>query len=259
MEEDYEHTLLIKKECFIYRIPPRPNAAGYKAQDWDPSTYIWSGRLVIVARGDFITIRFEDTNSGEIFAQCPVDSTSVEPVIDSSRYFVIKIKDGERHAFVGMGFTDRSDAFDFNAALQDHQNYVKNKKDIEIARKNYDTQPKKDYSLKQGMTIHIPLKSTSNVSPKPPTSNAPVFTSASGGGFLISPPPPSRGVRSVQQQPQSQQQNFFSSPSQQQQQTQQTQQQQSQDPFAQFYSSPQPQQPQQTQQQSSPFNNNSWF
>jgi len=255
MEEDYEQTLLIKKECFIYRIPPRPNAAGYKAQDWDPSTYIWSGRLVIVARGDLVTIRFEDPNNGEIFAQCPVDSTSVEPVIDSSRYFVIKIKDGERHAFVGMGFTDRSDAFDFNATLQDHQNYVKNKKDIEIARKNYDNQPKKDYSLKQGLTISIPLKSNSNASPKPPTSNAPVFTSSSGGGFLISPPPPSRGVRSVQSQPQQQQQNnFFSSPSQpQQQQNQQPQQQnQQQDPFAQFYSSPsQPQQ--QNQQQSSPF------
>ena len=34
--------------------------------------------------------------SGDLFAQCPVDSypgIAVEPVMDSSRYFVIRIKD----------------------------------------------------------------------------------------------------------------------------------------------------------------------
>ncbi|GAM19083.1 hypothetical protein SAMD00019534_022580 [Acytostelium subglobosum LB1] len=226
-DEEYEQTLLIKKECFIYRIPPRPGAAGYKAQDWDPSTYIWSGRLVIIAKGDHCTIKFEDPTSGEIFAQCPVEPNSVEPVIDSSRYFVIKIKDQNRHAVVGMGFTDRSDAFDFNATLQDHQNYVRNKKQSEIAKQNYDNTPKQDYSLKSGQTIHIPFKSTSA------TTNLPKVTGSmqptSGGGFLLSPPPPSNS-RSVarptggavpQQQQQHQQQFQFSFDGQEQQQQQQ--------------------------------------
>ncbi|EGC34656.1 hypothetical protein DICPUDRAFT_48138 [Dictyostelium purpureum] len=222
MEEDHEQTLLIKKECFIYRIPPRPSAQGYKAQDWDPSTYIWSGRLVIVARGDLCVIRFEDPNSGEIFAQCPVDSTAVEPVVDSSRYFVIKIKDGERHAFVGMGFTDRSDAFDFSATLQDHQNYVKNKKDIEVQKKKYENEPKKDYSLKTGQTIHIPFKAPVKNAPQQQQNKIAVVTGA-GGGFLLSPPPPagSKGVRPIVQQSGSQQNDFFSSPQQQQPQQQQ--------------------------------------
>lgn len=92
---------------------------------------------------------------GELFAQAPVDhypGIIVEAVTDSSRYFVIRIEDGNgnrqylcccvfsadvltahacpsrvmclmisgRHAFIGIGFADRGDSFDFNVALQDH-------------------------------------------------------------------------------------------------------------------------------------------
>lgn len=46
--------------------------------------------------------------AGDLFAECPVPTdkplqTAVEPVIDSSRYFVLRIVDREsgRHAFIG--------------------------------------------------------------------------------------------------------------------------------------------------------------
>lgn len=91
--------------------------------------------------------------AGELFAQAPVrefPGIAVETVSDSSRYFVLRIQDdsGEglnvsvlrvhrsfvlesatcvraclsagRSAFIGVGFGDRGDAFDFNVALQDH-------------------------------------------------------------------------------------------------------------------------------------------
>lgn len=89
--------------------------------------------------------------AGELFAQAPVKEypgIAVETVSDSSRYFVLRIQDdsGEgvnmsvlylsffpvrkrhmraclsagRSAFIGVGFGDRGDAFDFNVALQDH-------------------------------------------------------------------------------------------------------------------------------------------
>lgn len=112
---------------------------------------------------------------GELFAACPVDvypSPAVESVTDSARYFVINIKDGSgRTAFIGIGFVDRSDSFDFNVALQDHFRFLiiflvkihhlyflhrYLKKDEELAKQPpLDTEKKLDLSFKEGQTIKI--------------------------------------------------------------------------------------------------------
>lgn len=86
---------------------------------------LWRGRLRIIAQGKKCFIRLEDGRTGELFAVCPYEENKgcVESVTDSSRYFVLRIEDQERHAFIGLGFLDRSQAFDFNVALQDHFKY----------------------------------------------------------------------------------------------------------------------------------------
>ena len=94
--------------------------------------FLWKGRLRILetssASSSSCSIRLEDKDSGELFAECPYDvtGTSVEPVLDSSRYFVLRVESeapggggGKKKAYIGMGFQDRSDSFDFNVALQD--------------------------------------------------------------------------------------------------------------------------------------------
>lgn len=70
--------------------------------------------------------------AGELFAECPIPLdrplvTAIEPAIDSSRYFVLRIEDAasKRHAFIGLGFRERGHASDFNAALYEHLQYVK--------------------------------------------------------------------------------------------------------------------------------------
>ena len=51
--------------------------------------------------------------TGELFAVSRYTSTNnaVEPVLDSSRYFVLRVEgEGGRKAYIGMGFEERGDA-----------------------------------------------------------------------------------------------------------------------------------------------------
>lgn len=116
----------------------------------------------LVSQGDAIAIKLEDKITGELFAKCPIDQypgIAVEPVTDSSRYFVLRIQnDNGRSAFIGVGFLDRSDSFDLNVALQDHFKWLKNRDQIEKEKET----PKQELDLrfKEGETIKINMKIT---------------------------------------------------------------------------------------------------
>ena len=191
---DFESTLLVVNEVYAYRIPPRASAAGHKAADWPDSNLIWRGRLVVVERGEICVIKLITPNTGVVFAECPVTPGAVEGVLDSSRYFVLRIEDPRngRHAFLGMGFQERGEAFDFNATLQDHDRRISDMKEME--KKRAEAGPAKDYSIPAGQTITVNLKST----PRAATSHT-THTAAPAGGFTgFLPPPP--GSRSRQRQ-----------------------------------------------------------
>lgn len=125
-DSEYESVLLVKREVFVYTLPPRQSARGYRAADWSLDAPAWTGRLKVITRGtkNTLYIRLEDGTSGRLYAQCPVESfpsEAVEQVLDSSRYFVIRlVSDDGRSVLVGIGFAERSDAFDLNVAIQDH-------------------------------------------------------------------------------------------------------------------------------------------
>jgi len=132
---------------------------------------------------------------GELFAECPVTLplfTCVEPVIDSSRYFVIRVVDREngqsRHVFLGLGFRDREQASNFNAALAEYREYLERKEAAVSMRKAFDDaykvddedareatagaedgvkaaaprQPMGNFSLKPGEKLHLKLGGNGN-------------------------------------------------------------------------------------------------
>jgi len=188
--DDIERCLLVKQEVFVYKIPPRQSARGYRAADWNLSSPDWTGRMRIMEANKKVRLKLEDKNSGELFAACPVDTypgPAVEAVTDSSRYFVIKIvDDGGRSAFIGMGFSDRADSFDLNVTLQDHFQGVK--KEEQISKEILEPQQKLDLAFKEGQTIKVNI----NI---PKSDKAKTGKSKIGGGLGMLPPPPAGGIK----------------------------------------------------------------
>jgi len=103
---------------------------GHRAELWDVNKWLAEVQVKLFRLAtDDACIRLADAASGELFAECPVILPlvrCVEPVCDSSRYFVIRVVDREsgNHAFIGLGFRERDQASDFNAALCDHASYI---------------------------------------------------------------------------------------------------------------------------------------
>lgn len=117
-----------------------------------------------------------------------------------------------RHAFLGLGFQDRSDSFDFNVALTDHEKRVEAKRNplaaaaapfqhddgkivdddeghggATFSRKG-GALPKvdADFSLRQGQKIHVNISKPANLAKGGFLSSG--AANAAGAGFL--PPPP---------------------------------------------------------------------
>ncbi|EOX94411.1 hypothetical protein QUC31_004526 [Theobroma cacao] len=197
-EESFEHTLLVVREVSVYKIPPRSTSGGYKCGEWLQSDKIWTGRLRVVSCKDRCEIRLEDPNSAELFAACFVHpgqrESFVEPALDSSRYFVLKIEDGHgKHAFIGLGFNERNEAFDFNVALSDHEKYVRRENEKETGEtsesdSHIDIHPAVNHRLKEGETIRI------NVKNKPSSGTGMLSAAGLSGGLSGSGKPKPLGL-----------------------------------------------------------------
>ncbi|SCV72794.1 BQ2448_4331 [Microbotryum intermedium] len=211
MEDNYESVLFVARDAHVYRIPPRTSTEGYRAANWgDMGAPLWRGRLRVVEKGSgtpsTCAIRLEDGDTGELFAVCPYKPTKanthggVEAVLDSSRYFVLTIvdQDSGTRAFLGMGFPERSESFDFNVALQDwskRQTPPKAPSPTTSTSSQSSTAPtalSKDFSLKEGEVLSIKFGGISTKKKATTTNESGL---GGGGGFLLPPPPPPPGRR----------------------------------------------------------------
>ncbi|CAM9768429.1 unnamed protein product [Discosporangium mesarthrocarpum] len=114
-----EQPLLTIKEAFIYRVPPLRAASGHRAEEWNLANPVFTGMVKLAQVDDACCIRLlRPPPDGELgadatlFAECAIRlgagrtlQSYVEPVMDSSRYFVLRCEDeaSRRHAYVGIG------------------------------------------------------------------------------------------------------------------------------------------------------------
>eukprot|EP00197_Chlamydomonas_leiostraca_P014473 CAMPEP_0202860684 /NCGR_PEP_ID=MMETSP1391-20130828/2313_1 /ASSEMBLY_ACC=CAM_ASM_000867 /TAXON_ID=1034604 /ORGANISM="Chlamydomonas leiostraca, Strain SAG 11-49" /LENGTH=292 /DNA_ID=CAMNT_0049539907 /DNA_START=226 /DNA_END=1105 /DNA_ORIENTATION=- len=183
----------------------------------------------VVSIGEECEIRIEDPNTDQEFAVCPVPygkrTVSVEAVSDSSRYFVLRVEDRatKRHAFLGMGFDQRGDAFDFNEALMRHEKFVERSRAAAQVGASGGELPGAsgaaggrqapqagqaaalrevaalyahhgDLGLKAGQTIHVNFKPKAKAgeggnAAGAPGPSAPTIIAPLGQGFKLAPPP----------------------------------------------------------------------
>ncbi|OIW32127.1 DUF1681-domain-containing protein [Coniochaeta ligniaria NRRL 30616] len=169
-----QRVLFVAPKVHIYNIPPLASTRGYVAASWtdDPKRHIFTCRMRLLetatpGRDDSeenikADIILEDPASGTLFAAAPYTTPAiVESALDSSRFFALRVQDPSgRKATLGMGFEDRSDAFDFSVALQEARKSLgmepeENRREKEKSKKKEEEEVKRDYSLKEGETITV--------------------------------------------------------------------------------------------------------
>ena len=186
-----EHTLVQIRNVHVFQVPRIVNSGGHRAADFQQE--VWQGNLKIVEKKMEAAIFLLDgKDNSKIFAVCPiVDEGSVERCIDSSRYYVLKIKNQQgKHAFIGLAFDTRDQAFDFNVALQEYEKDKQREKDEKegklVGNEGTSSQPSRDLSLKEGQKLSISLPGSSKKKRSPKTTSQ----SNTGGGLITLAPPP---------------------------------------------------------------------
>ncbi|KAI5459768.1 hypothetical protein BGZ63DRAFT_388642 [Mariannaea sp. PMI_226] len=228
-----QRILFVANAVHVYNIPPLTSTKGYNAASWttDPKRHIFTARLRVVetayeSSSDKNKLKvdavLEDVSNGQLFAAAPYTTpATVEPVLDSSRFFALTVRDPQgRKAVLGIGFEERSEAFDLSIALQEARKALgwegEQSKPAE-AKKEED---KRDYSLKDGETITVNFGSNSKFGRRkaaqqsssstgsanlqsfalPPPPPGPSSSSGGGFGFSLPPPPSAQDVRQQQRQ-----------------------------------------------------------
>lgn len=193
--DSIQRVLFIASTVHIYSIPPLTSNKGYTASVWtsdNNARQIFTARLRVIetavplprsietqtqtqtekkikneqeeAQESLSTdILLEDPSSGELFAKAPyTDAGAVEAVLDSSRFFALRVVDeGGMKAVLGIGFEERGEAIDFGICLQECRKVLGvDKTGAEKGNTSAGkgkVEVRKDYGLKAGQTIVVDI------------------------------------------------------------------------------------------------------
>jgi len=162
MGEVIERVRATVKNAHAFKLPScQTSSVGWRGAEWREK--VWQGTVKVVERNDMAVVILEDSTKNNLFAICPVRDGAIDRCIDSSRYFVLRIENTSgRHIFVGVAFNERSDAFDFNTALEDIRRERKAESAYQDTRLEYKLS--RDYSLKEGEKIHVTVPKVGKIS-----------------------------------------------------------------------------------------------
>lgn len=198
-----QRILFIAPSVHVYNIPPLTSTKGYVAATWTADNnkrQIFTARLRVLetaiptpSNGETLKtdILLEDPSNGQLFAAAPYTQPEiVEQVLDSSRFFAMRVQgEGGRKAVLGVGFEERSEAFDFSVALQEVRKTLgiedNGKSGGKKVVKEDKIPEKKDFSLKEGETITVNIGGR-GMGRRNPQKQEP---SKGLGGFSLPPPP----------------------------------------------------------------------
>ncbi|KAL1633789.1 hypothetical protein SLS56_002668 [Neofusicoccum ribis] len=230
-----QRVLFVSSRVQAWQVPPLTSTKGYTAAGWTEdkgAKCIFTGRLRILETaiprpssaaaaaaaaaaatangGDNesnedvrVDILLEMATTGELFAAAPYTAPAVvEQVLDSSRWFAVQVTNGQFKAILGLGFEERSEAMDFNIALQDARKVLGLEPKASAANPRAAAQAgkaaaeeKKDFSLKEGETITVNIGGRGRRSRASEGGGG--TTSPAGGDkdalFSIKPPPAAGG------------------------------------------------------------------
>ncbi|GAX23797.1 hypothetical protein FisN_12Hh379 [Fistulifera solaris] len=185
--------LMAADEVYVYKIPPMKGAGGHRADDWDLANPLQTCNLVVEMSGN--TLYLEFMHEGTLFAQSKMVldkekhlsiSHFIQDVVDSSRYFAIKIQGvGGKEATIGFGFRDREKATDLRESLQYFQKSVNRESEAQTI-----LPPVSIPVLEQGEKIHVNLHGKSTISK---TKTQPEKTGKVSVPLLLKKPPPPAG------------------------------------------------------------------
>lgn len=198
-----QRVLYICPRVHIYQIPPLTSNKGFSAGSWTApprptAQQIFTARLRIIETSLASEIKsdivLEDPKTGDLFAAAPYSSPAVvQQANDSSRFFAVRVVgEGGMKATLGLGFEERPDAFDFSITLSEARKLLGMEQNAapgqaqsqQMSRKTVE-EPKKDFSLKEGESIHVEIGNRGR-------RQQPAVASKDDGNalFSIKPPPP---------------------------------------------------------------------
>lgn len=174
--DSIQRVLHVSPSVLIYNIPPLCSSRGYIAASWtaDKNRHIFTARLRIIETAVSlpsvpsdeklrVDIILEDPSNGQLFAAAPYFQPEVVlQALDSSRFFAIRVQgEGGRKAVLGIGFEERTEAFDFSVALQGVRKTLGFGETDKLSCQNkvpeQEKEERQDFRLKEGEMVVVDL------------------------------------------------------------------------------------------------------